>query len=108
MFSWVTQSRSLVSISAFWCALARLVKGWSARLRARRMRVETTISASGPLPRNHSPSFGSRLSRFIGGPHAPDLVAQARRVFVTFLANRALELFKQFLFLDLPAPGAVG
>ena len=40
---------------AFWAALARLVNGNAARLRARRMRVEMTTSDSGPVPRSHSP-----------------------------------------------------
>ena len=50
------------SISAFWWVVARLVNGKAARLRARRMRLEMTMSDSGPVPRSHSPRFGSRLS----------------------------------------------
>ena len=42
--------------------VARLMKGNSARLRARRMRLLMTISASGPAPRSHSPLFLARSS----------------------------------------------
>ena len=37
------------------CRVARLMKGKSARLRARRMRLLMTMSDSGPEPRSHSP-----------------------------------------------------
>src|SRR5574340_983655 len=48
-------------------SVARLMKGKSARLRARRTRLLMTMSASGPEPRNHSPlwwvrSFSSTMS----------------------------------------------
>src|SRR5262249_2345529 len=76
------RSRSRDSTSAFWCGVARLVKGKSARLRARRMRVLTTTSDSGPVPRSHSPVVGIRLSRFIGGFLLSDLVAQPGGLFV--------------------------
>ena len=42
-----------ISPRSWW--LARLMKGKSARLRARRMRLLMTISDSGPEPRSHSP-----------------------------------------------------
>ena len=62
---WRWRPSRRASISAFCGSVARLVNGKSARLRARRMRVDTTTSDSGPVPRSHSPRFGSRLSRFI-------------------------------------------
>src|SRR5947199_10298570 len=65
-------------MSAFWCGLARLVYGKAARLRARRMRVETTTSDSGPVPRSHSPVDGIRLSRFIRTFLLSDQVAEGR------------------------------
>src|SRR5206468_7961593 len=78
------RSRRAVSISAFWWAVARLVNGKAARLRARRMRVEMTMSDSGPVPRSHSPVDVNRLSRFIRGFLLPNRVAQAGRLFVSF------------------------
>src|SRR5689334_1194056 len=60
-------SRRSWSISDFWWALARLVKGKDDRLRARRIRLETTMSDSGPVPRSLSPLDWVRLSRFIDG-----------------------------------------
>ena len=48
-------------------SVARLMKGKSARLRARRMRLLMTMSDSGPEPRSHSPLVlsGRRVSRSI-------------------------------------------
>ena len=54
MLSMQSRSRRL-DLGAVLVALARLVKGKSARLRARRMRLEMTMSDSGPVPRSHSP-----------------------------------------------------
>src|SRR5207244_13191155 len=64
-------SLARVAVSAFWGFDARLVNGLLAMFRARRMRVDTTTSDSGPVPRSHSPRFGSRLSRFIASFSPP-------------------------------------
>src|SRR5436305_4663962 len=90
------RSRSRASISAFWWALARLVKGKAARLRARRMRVETTTSDSGPVPRSHSPVDGIRLSRFIRGFLLADQVADRRGLLVVLGFDRAAERLAEF------------
>src|SRR5207237_4788863 len=72
-------SLARVAISAFWGLDARLVNGPLATFRASRMRVDTTTSDSGPVPRSHSPRFGSRLSRFIRTFLLPDQVAEPGR-----------------------------
>src|SRR5438105_10831485 len=86
------RSRSSASISAFWCGLARLVNGKAARLRARRMRVETTMSDSGPVPRSHSPVVGIRLSRFIRGFLLTDQVAEPGGVLVPLRLDGRVQL----------------
>src|SRR5687767_5015947 len=78
------RSRNSASISPFWWAEARLVNGKAARLRARRMRLEMTMSDSGPLPRSHSPLVCVRLSRFIRAFLLAEQVAQAGGFFVGF------------------------
>src|SRR5436190_56919 len=89
------RSRRRASISAFWCALARLVKGNAARFRASRIRVETTISASGPVPRSHSPVVGIRLSRFIRGFLLTDQVAELGGEFVVLRIDRPAKLLPE-------------
>src|SRR5207247_1469842 len=86
------RSRSRASISAFWCGLARLVKGKAAKLRASRIRVDTTMSASGPVPRSHSPVVGIRLSRFIRGFLLSDQVAELGGEFIVLRIDRAAKL----------------
>ena len=54
-------SRRIRSICTRSWGVARLMKGNSARFRARRTRLLMTMSASGPLPRSHSPLFASVL-----------------------------------------------
>src|SRR5262245_36730630 len=61
------RSRKRASISACSWALDRLVNGKAARLRARRIRLEMTMSDSGPVPRSHSPLVVVNSSRFIRG-----------------------------------------
>src|SRR5436853_3324576 len=100
------RSRSRASISAFWCALARLVKGKAARLRARRMRLEMTMSDSGPLPRNHSPLVWVRLSRFILGFPLSEQVAQAGGLLVGLFLDRPPQPPLQLDDLGLEAGGA--
>src|SRR5262245_3474674 len=97
----VTRSRRSDSISAFCAAVARLVNGKAARLRARRIRVEITMSDSGPVPRSHSPVDVSRLSRFIRGFLLPDRVAQAGRLFIPFCVDGLPKLVVQFEQLGL-------
>src|SRR5436189_2815184 len=84
MSSLPMRSRSSVSISAFWCVLARLVKGKAARLRAKRIRLEITMSDSGPVPRSHSPLVFVRFSRSILGFLLSDHISQTSRFFVFF------------------------
>src|SRR5438874_7472698 len=70
------------------------------------MRVNTTTSDSGPVPRSHSPRFGSRLSRFIRAFLLADQVAEPRRLFVVLgSARRGHLLVKlpQFRFPDQSA-----
>src|SRR5437660_11886171 len=88
-------SRIFASASAFWWGEPRLVNGKWARLRARRMRVETTTSDSGPVPRSHSPVDGIRLSRFIRGFLLADQVAEHHGPFVVFRFDRAAQLLAQ-------------
>jgi hypothetical protein len=52
------------------------------------MRLEMTISASGPVPRSHSPLLCVRLSRFIR-VLLSDQVAQAGRLLVSFALDGA-------------------
>src|SRR5262245_23268524 len=92
-------SRSRASVSAFWCGVARVVNGTPARLRARRMRVETTTSDSGPVPRSHSPRREVRVLRFMVGPQRPDLVAEPRRVLISLACHGR---FQPRLQLGLP------
>jgi hypothetical protein len=47
------------------CGPARVANGSPVRLRASRTRVESTTSDSGPVPRSHSPRFGSSASSFM-------------------------------------------
>src|SRR5262245_1687938 len=94
-------SRTRASVSAFWCGLARVVNGAPDRLRARRMRVETTTPNSGPDARSYSPSRLVRALRFIFRPQRPDRVAQARRLLVPLGGHGRLELGLQ---LDAPGP----
>src|SRR5207248_7069321 len=91
MSSLATRSRSMASISAFWWTLARLVNGKAARLRARRMRLEMTMSDSGPLPRSHSPLVWVRLSRFIRGFSLSEQVSDAGGLFVGLGVDRRLQ-----------------
>src|SRR5262245_5377004 len=85
------RSRNSASVSAFWWAVARLVKGKAARLRARRVGVETTTSDSGPVPRSHSPVVEIRLSRFIRAFLLADQVAQPGRLLEALGRRRLLE-----------------
>src|SRR3954447_20988505 len=56
--------RRILPISARSVSVAREMKGKSARLRARRMRLEMTMSDSGPEPRSHSPLVWANSCRF--------------------------------------------
>src|SRR5207244_9701981 len=85
-------SLARVAVSAFWGFDARLVNGLLAMFRARRMRVDTTTSDSGPVPRSHSPRFGSRLSRFIRAFLLADQVAEPGRRLVLLGRDRGLQL----------------
>src|SRR5262249_4051931 len=69
-----------------------VVNGAPARLRARRIRVETTTSDSGPLPRSHSPSREVRALRFMVRPQDSDRVAQPCRLFIFFRRDRRIQL----------------
>src|SRR6202023_708068 len=95
------RSRRVVSISAFWWALARLVKGKEDRLRASRMRLEMTMSLSAPVPRSHSPLFCVRLSRFIRGFLLSNQVTQARGFFIVFRFHGPPQLLSMFHELHL-------
>src|SRR5262249_40124939 len=75
-----------------------LLNGNAARLRARRMRLEMTMSDSGPVPRSHSPLVWVKLSRFIPGLPVPQQVPQAGFLFETFLVHPAAQLPAQFHF----------
>src|SRR5262249_54046957 len=92
----MTRSRSSDSRSAFWWAVARLVKGKAARLRASRIRLEITISDSGPLPRNHSPPVLLRLSRFIRAFLLSNQIPKASGLFVQFRIDRLSKFFSKF------------
>ena len=79
--------------------VARLMKGKSARFRARRMRLLMTMSASGPLPRSHSPlvwvsSLSSTAAIPASGPlpvlNAPDLIAEFGGPLVVLALDRFL------------------
>src|SRR5438876_9017625 len=59
------------------------------------MRVETTTSDSGPVPRSHSPRFGSRLSRFIRAFLLPDQVAEPGRLLVVLDPGGGLHLLAE-------------
>src|SRR5437764_3274422 len=65
------------------------------------MRVETTTSDSGPVPRSHSPRFGSRLSRFIGRFLLADQVAEPGRLFVLLGRGGRPHLLAQLAQLGL-------
>src|SRR5437764_607764 len=95
------RSRSEVSISAFWWALARLVKGNEDRLRARRMRLEMTISHSEPVPRSHSPLFCVRLSRDIRSFLLSNQIAQRGSLFVSFCIDCPPQQLSKFHELRL-------
>src|ERR1700722_7803718 len=96
------RSRSIASISLFWCGVARLVNGKAARLRARRIRLEMTISDSGPIPRSHSPLVRVRLSRskFIRGFLLSNQVSYAGSLFVCFGIDGCSQLLAQVGQLD--------
>src|SRR2546421_755709 len=100
------RSRNSVSISAFWCGLARLVNGKAARLRARRMRLETTMSDSGPEPRSHSPVLFVRLSRFIRGFLLSKQITQSGGLFVVLDPDRLAQLLPQRDDLGVPGRAA--
>src|SRR6266545_1495737 len=87
--------------SALFVAVARVANGRSARLRAKRMRVDTTTSDSGPVPRSHSPRFGSRLSRFIRGFLLANQIAQACGFFVVLSLRGGLHLAAKLLQLHV-------
>src|SRR5690606_35297713 len=57
-----------------------------------RMRVEMTVSDSGPVPRSHSPRFGSMSFRFIRSLPPSDQVAQPGGVLEALLPDRPPEL----------------
>src|SRR5207237_10492360 len=102
-------SLARVAISAFWGLDARLVNGPLATFRASRMRVDTTTSDSGPVPRSHSPRFGSRLSRFIRAFLLADQVAAPGRLFVLLGRGRGRHLppqLAEFRRPGLPAEPA--
>src|ERR1700731_4850848 len=52
------------------------------------MRLETTMSHSGPVPRSHSPLDCVRLSRFIGGFLLLDRIAQSGSLLVSLRLDR--------------------
>src|ERR1700682_4180164 len=93
--------RNVSSICDFASSSARLGNGNCARLRARRMRLETTMSDSGPVPRSHSPLDCVRLSRFIGGCLLLDRIAQAGGVFVSLRVDGTTEAVTQVAKLGL-------
>src|SRR5262245_17244841 len=95
------RSRMKASVSAFWCMLARLVKGKADRLRASRMRLEMTMSDSGPDPRSHSPLCCVRLSRFIRAFLFPNQVPQPRCLFIVFRIHGSSQLLPQIHQLGL-------
>src|SRR5262245_12251546 len=59
------------------------------------MRVEMTMSASGPVPRSHSPVVGIRLSRFIRTFLLSDQVAELGGQLVVFGLHRPAELLPE-------------
>src|SRR5215472_14905080 len=81
----------MTSISAFWLALARLVKGKAARFRARRTRLEITMSDSGPVPRSHSPLVRLKLLRSMPGFLVTEQIPQPGRLFVVFFSYDLLQ-----------------
>ena len=72
-----THSRRIVSICARSWGVARLMKGKSARFRARRMRLLMTMSDSGPEPRSHSPLVAGQVVEF-HGVTSPQVAARFR------------------------------
>src|SRR5207249_9493979 len=100
------RSRKSGSISAFWWAVDRLVNGKAARLRASRMRLETTMSASGPEPRSHRPVLFVRLSRFIRGFLLSKQIAYAGGLFVVLDPDRLAQLLSQRDDLRVPGRAA--
>src|SRR5439155_5480329 len=69
------------------------------------MRLEMTMSDSGPVPRNHSPLVWLRLSRFIRGFLLSKQIADAGGFFVGFRLDRVAEFLSQFH--DFALPGRV-
>src|ERR1700694_256235 len=65
------------------------------------MRLETTMSDSGPVPRSHSPLDCVRLSRFIGGFLLLDRIAQAGGLFVSLRVDGTTEAVTQVAKLGL-------
>src|SRR5262249_8734254 len=103
--SLATRSRRWASISAFWKPLARLVNGNDARLRARRMRVEMTMSDSGPVPRSHSPQPRVSCSRFIPAFPFSEEVPQPGGLLVPCFRDGGLQLPPQFAQLGRSVAG---
>src|SRR5687767_7156130 len=66
------------------------------------MRLEMTISASGPEARSHSPLECVRLSRFIRLFLLPYHVAQPGGLFIGFALDGAAQFVSKFTQLDLP------
>src|SRR5262245_36346577 len=105
---------AMASLNAFsidWRSLSvqRRMKGNSARLRAKRMRLEMTISLCGPEPRSHSPqrlamssSFLAISSSFllliVAWPLSRSLALALRRAFFLFqLTNLIANLGSPFV-----------
>src|SRR5437764_216771 len=65
------------------------------------MRLETTMSLSGPVPRSHSPLELVRLSTFIGGFPQSDGVAQPCGLFVSLGLDGGTEALAEVAQLGL-------
>src|SRR6476619_7181631 len=70
------------------------------------MRVEMTMSASGPVPRSHSPVDWIRLSRLIRGFLLSDQVTQLHGPLVLFALDSLPQELAEFEQPPLPRGGA--
>src|SRR5262245_26937022 len=69
------------------------------------MRLEMTMSESGPVPRSHSPLFCVRLSRFIRSFLLSEEVSQTGGLFVVFGLHRGAQPALQLHEFGLRGPG---
>src|SRR5438105_2989881 len=65
------------------------------------MRLETTMSLSGPVPRSHSPLDWVRLSRFIGGFPLTNRIAEPSGLFIGLRLDSSPELLAELAELGL-------